>query len=725
MARISNCPNCTQPVTIPDGLDPASQVRCPTCEAEYPLEEALAEATEPEPVDGTMAFLKSLQEDSAGHDVAEAPPPELIFVTDVVDEEAEEESEGVAEEEGQLGELAEAAEPEAPADNTMAFLKSLQETADAGDAASPAEEDAPEAEEGAEEDSAEAGGQNVESADAEEPGEAAIEVPVEETSEGLEFAAEETEESADDAAVESEPDLVEANADAVAEPGGAPGEASEGELAETAEAAAESESAGLGQLAADGEGAAAVETAAEQTPVEPEPVYVDYDPMVRSPHGDGEFHLSELLVAGTGQPLGAATASLIVHYGLARPRTEEELAEIEAESEEDSGQATAAEGGFTGFAIRDEAAAAEQSEGAARPARPRPKRKPKSAVREFVGIVLGGIAGLAIAYYALMIIKGPEQGNMFKLPVPGYPSTYRYAKKLVPDWWPEWAKFGAASSANGSEEEGDSAEDPDPNAEGKAPGQKPPTGRPRPGNGSTKPAGKPAAKPGETKPAPAKMVAVRNAPTFASEDLGHALKAANAAFGCEACNSTGKVTKTVVVKEQVGGQTKEIQKQQSAVCEVCKGLPSREMKEAAFDKFCYLAKVLTFVQGPDNQAQLGDRKRAAQGLVEQAAQSEAGLAKIGELADERLADESRLEAGILLAGTVQSSAPEGPAHATEIVLAKSGKSVTLISRQSLPVAQNDRVAVLGTIVDEPREYLAGYQGAKPMVVFVGACVKLP
>jgi hypothetical protein len=44
MPLVSKCPKCRRQVTIPDGLDPQCEVRCPLCVAVYRLEEALAEA---------------------------------------------------------------------------------------------------------------------------------------------------------------------------------------------------------------------------------------------------------------------------------------------------------------------------------------------------------------------------------------------------------------------------------------------------------------------------------------------------------------------------------------------------------------------------------------------------------------------------------------------------------------------------------------------------------
>ncbi len=44
MSIISKCPKCQRAITVPDGIVPDASVRCPICEEEYPLSEALAEA---------------------------------------------------------------------------------------------------------------------------------------------------------------------------------------------------------------------------------------------------------------------------------------------------------------------------------------------------------------------------------------------------------------------------------------------------------------------------------------------------------------------------------------------------------------------------------------------------------------------------------------------------------------------------------------------------------
>lgn len=49
MSHVCPCPFCGQQTTIPDHLDPARIVRCPLCEYEFPLDDALFHATEAPP----------------------------------------------------------------------------------------------------------------------------------------------------------------------------------------------------------------------------------------------------------------------------------------------------------------------------------------------------------------------------------------------------------------------------------------------------------------------------------------------------------------------------------------------------------------------------------------------------------------------------------------------------------------------------------------------------
>ncbi len=71
MPRIATCTTCWQRVTVPEDAEEGQLVRCPLCGAEYPLAEALAGVTEPDPR-------------------AEAPPELVPVATDLDDQTAPE-----------------------------------------------------------------------------------------------------------------------------------------------------------------------------------------------------------------------------------------------------------------------------------------------------------------------------------------------------------------------------------------------------------------------------------------------------------------------------------------------------------------------------------------------------------------------------------------------------------------------------------------------------------
>jgi len=486
-----------------------------------------------------------------------------------------------------------------------------------------------------------------------------------------------------------------------------------------------------------------VEEAEEEAKEAEEPASVDLDPLVRGPHGDAEFRLSELTVVSTGEPLGPVTAGVIAKRGLLRALTEEEAeaaakeapgpdmwGKVEAAPQLDLGFGAGAEAADHGeFAIQHEGT------GEARPARtmpvrPRRKGKEKSAFRTIAEIVLGAIVAIPCAAYLAVLIKG-DQANFLKSPLPGFPSTYHHA----PEWWPQWLKIGAAEDETASEGDSDSATAGEKgDAQASKPAEKPkgkdpfatgPEAKQPPESPQEKPVKPPAKKKPSAKKKPkpaARPVAPLGRPSFNSDQLGEALAALNVAFGCENCNSTGKVTKTVTEVQEIGGKKKEVKKEVTVECEVCHGKPPREMNDAAYDAFCQTSRVVTFVEGADGQ--LASRKRAVRDLAEKAGEGEGGLAKIGGLAAARLDDEGRLEAGLFLAGTVEQTGPQGALHVSKILLTGSDKAVTVVSPRSLPAAAKDQVLVLGSIVEEPTNKLPGYQGPESVVVWAGECVKV-
>jgi hypothetical protein len=75
---------------------------------------------------------------------------------------------------------------------------------------------------------------------------------------------------------------------------------------------------------------------------------------------------------------------------------------------------------------------------------------------------------------------------------------------------------------------------------------------------------------------------------------------------------------------------------------------------------------------------------------------------------------------------VQELGPEGPLYRIKLVLFGVPKAVVVLSQNAPqpPLAQHDRVLILGSIVDSPTENLAGYAGNLTQVVWGGLPLKL-
>lgn len=192
-------------------------------------------------------------------------------------------------------------------------------------------------------------------------------------------------------------------------------------------------SAAVGEDSASESAAGAVGgDAPEGTPVAQETAETPI--LVRAPEGADVFALSELILEPSGRPLGTTAARWI-------GRLLEQLEQIETSTGESDEPAIAAwiqeavlpairteeapaeaEGGFV-------FAASEAAEETSVRQRLKGSGRKKSLLRELVGIVLGGLGGLLIAYYALNWFGGPKY-DFANIPLPGVRHTYRHA----PPW---------------------------------------------------------------------------------------------------------------------------------------------------------------------------------------------------------------------------------------------------------------------------------------------------
>jgi len=362
--------------------------------------------------------------------------------------------------------------------------------------------------------------------------------------------------------------------------------------------------------------------------------------------------------------------------------------------------------------------------------RPRRKKKEKSVIGEFIGIVLGGVAGLTIAYYGLNLYNA--RFDFAKVYLPGIKHTVKHR----PEWWPTWARFEgepekAAAEGEGGEAAPAAAAVVPANAEKPRKTSKrrqappdlgppelgpPELGPPDLGEPGFGPPGLEPPKPdmamtltppesvvelpeAAAAPKAVAFVDLKNRPSYNGGELGNALKAAHAAFGCPKCSSTGKVNQET--------------------CPDCQGVPPSAMNPAVYPAFCRLGEVLAFVDPDDATGQVDARRAAAQDLVEKVGSKMENVLEVGRLAKALLDQTDRKAPGVMFAGTVQALESKGQLHATTVKLAGVDQTIKVISKEPLGMQEKDRVLILGCLVKSNGDA----DPAAPLFVWSGVAVK--
>ncbi len=483
------------------------------------------------------------------------------------------------------------------------------------------------------------------------------------------------------------------------------GEEESEEAAEGAEEEEEGEEAAVAsEEPADEEPPAEKAAGAEEEPAEEQSVAEPPAPeapadqetgfAVRCPHCEAEYPLNEVIVVSTGDALGPGAAAAAARVALGGEEAGSALAgldvwaKVDAMPQIDLGEgagphAVTADAVAFDFAKED----AEAEPGAEEKPRPKRRRKQKSGFRALIGPVLGGLGGLLIAYYLLNWIR-PETGNFLQIPLPGIPHTYKYS----PDWFPGFLKLAPESEdalVGALPDELAGFEEPE--AAAPAPGEEQATSPPEkrePPNETQAGAGVGSVveepKPSQRKTLPEGYVGLIEPPSYSSEELGEALMAA------------------------------------------VEGLedPAAEISEEAFRTMCRLAEMITFVDSSSGARAAGSRRSAARKLLQQIGANPTNLDKVGFQAGALCVRQDRQANGILLAGKVAKLVSEGNAHGAHVELAASGKAVLVVGKQPLPAKVDDSVLILGSIVDNPAENLAGFPTQQPFAIWAGLTVKI-
>lgn len=310
--------------------------------------------------------------------------------------------------------------------------------------------------------------------------------------------------------------------------------------------------------------------------------------------------------------------------------------------------------------------------GARRGAEKRRPRRDRGGLKDLVGAILGGAAGLLITYYVLNLIGG-QRFDFLRMYLPGVKHTAAHR----PDWLggpPE--QRGDGSDAGVGEGIGNAAET-------SPPGQTPPFAADG-GVGSRAGEGDPATAGGLPASGagllPPDYVGLIQPPEITPDDFGAALKAVGDAMKAGSLNEEG------------------------------------------YAAWCRLAEAATFVDRSGGGPQMHNRFEAVRRLLRDLDTED--LAKAGQWAGERLKESSEAPSGILVAGTANMpNTQRGNTYLMELLVAGTGQRVVVASSATLPAVQDDRLVLLGQIVNRPKEAIQGFDIELPQVVWSGLVLK--
>ena len=139
-----------------------------------------------------------------------------------------------------------------------------------------------------------------------------------------------------------------------------------------------------------------------------------------------------------------------------------------------------------------------------------------------------------------------------------------------------------------------------------------------------------------------------------------------------------------------------------------------------------LAEVLTFVKDPAN-LELSEQQKRLQPIVEQFVGDQKRLDAIKYNAGRWLGYPKRTTQGIMLAGTVQEVEQVGKLYQLKlgIGIESDAPIITVLQSKNPGLNPGDQAYVLGSIVANPTEQLAGYEGDELDVVWSGMTQLLP
>ncbi|HEV3136335.1 MAG TPA: hypothetical protein VGZ26_00500, partial [Pirellulales bacterium] len=139
-----------------------------------------------------------------------------------------------------------------------------------------------------------------------------------------------------------------------------------------------------------------------------------------------------------------------------------------------------------------------------------------------------------------------------------------------------------------------------------------------------------------------------------------------------------------------------------------------------------LAEAFTFAKDDPSNPQLDSMRKMMQRILLQFFGDEKRVDALGANAAIWLGYAKRNVAGVVFVGTVQDVQQVGKLFHIKVELT-SGKptTVTVVTSEEPKLKANDRALVLGSIVEDPAQQIAGYEGDEAAAVWSGMAVALP
>lgn len=440
-------------------------------------------------------------------------------------------------------------------------------------------------------------------------------------------------------------------------------------------------------------------------PPQPEsaPLPAALNKKVRTPDGDQEYLLSELIDVETGEPLDLT--SLI---------PEELLSGAEPAAAATSGFAFgAAEPAADGFDMSAEGESPAPSK-KKRPARPKAEKKKHGMVRFIVEIILGGLLACIIFPYLMLFIQWAFNiESNFPMPAPGFPSTYKY----IPEGWPEWAMFIFPGRT-------DSTDNPADNDADKPADKAAPKGAPKDAADAKAPEGE-----GDAQ-APADAADQVDQPDQAN-DVAAAEDGdfdPNAFLGNEGEENNAQPADVPAEPVKPGFVNPPVYTSADVSDAVEKVGTAFKAAKATIDDAVYaalneMAEKSTFVDTKKADATLKESMDKVKKAMGKFGMKDDLAAALADKWEARAEDESD-NAGVMLVGTLKDASERNGYHVYNVeVQGKEGLTVEVVGLRTVKSAIGDKVVVCGKRIADPSKDLGGFNASLQPVIWGGIVIK--